>query len=118
MKLNSMENGARAERFTLRTAILQTLGDEALVVSSILSARICLRAPGDAGSLRRGNFTYFPVVPGRMEFATLLRRLILHEPAECVAVGELPASLKDSYLQALARLPEMSVILYPGSGRR
>ncbi len=65
----------------------------------------------DPGSLRRGNFTYFPVVPGRVEFSIELRRLILRERPRIVAV-ELPGSLEDAYLQALARLPEMSVILY------
>ena len=73
-------------------------------------------SPGleDAGSLRRGNFTYFPVVPGRLEFSIELRQAILSARPRIVAV-ELPGSLEDSYLQALARLPEMSVIVYPDS---
>jgi hypothetical protein len=50
-----------------------------------------------------------------VEFATALRRLILRERPQIVAV-ELPGSLEDAYLQALARLPEMSVILYPDPG--
>src|ERR1700693_2955280 len=66
----------------------------------------------EVASLRRGNFTYFPVVPGRVEFAAALRRVIMRERPKIVAV-ELPGSLEDAYLQALARLPEMSVILYP-----
>jgi hypothetical protein len=66
----------------------------------------------DPASLRRGNFTYFPVIPGRLEFSIQLRRAILRERPRIVAV-ELPGSLEDVYLQALARLPEMSVILYP-----
>jgi hypothetical protein len=74
-----------------------------------------LNLPGSMGdesaSLKRGNFTYFPVVPGRVEFSTELRRLILREQPQIVAV-ELPGSLEDSYLQALARLPEMSVIVF------
>lgn len=70
------------------------------------------RSFADAGSLRRGNFSYFPVVPGRVEFAAALRRKILTERPKVVAV-ELPGSLEDAYLQALARLPQMSVILYP-----
>lgn len=68
--------------------------------------------PEEAGSLRRGNLTYFPVVPGRVEFATEVRRTILRERPRIVAV-ELPGPLEDAYLQALARLPQMSVILYP-----
>jgi hypothetical protein len=66
----------------------------------------------DPGSLRRGNFTYFPVAPGRLEFALELRRLILAERPRVVAV-ELPGALEDVYLQALARMPQMSVIVYP-----
>src|SRR6202790_34861 len=66
----------------------------------------------DPASLRRGNFTYFPVIPGRVEFSVHLRRAILRDRPKIVAV-ELPGSLEDVYLQALARLPEMSVILYP-----
>ncbi|MBV8819497.1 MAG: hypothetical protein JO022_14150 [Acidobacteriaceae bacterium] len=67
--------------------------------------------PEDAGSLRRGNITYFPVVPGRLEFAAEVRRRLLAERPQVVAI-ELPESLEDAYLQALARLPEMSVVLY------
>src|SRR5947209_3664871 len=70
-----------------------------------------LKSSEDVSSLRRGNFTYFPVVPGRVEFSIELRRAILNQHPRIVAV-ELPASLEDVYLQALARLPEMSVLLY------
>ena len=66
----------------------------------------------DPSSLRRGNFTYFPVIPGRLEFAIEVRRAILEARPKIVAV-ELPGALEDVYLQALARLPEISVILYP-----
>ena len=66
----------------------------------------------DPASLRRGNFTYFPVIPGKIEFSIELRRAILRDRPRIVAV-ELPGSLEDVYLQALARLPEMSVILFP-----
>jgi len=70
------------------------------------------RPAEDAGSLRRGNFTYFPVIPGRLEFSVELRRAILRDRPRIVAV-ELPGALEDVHLQALARLPEMSVIVYP-----
>src|SRR6202167_5762415 len=66
----------------------------------------------DPASLRRGNITYFPVIPGRLEFALEVRRAILNAQPKIVAV-ELPGALEDVYLQALARLPEISVILYP-----
>ena len=68
--------------------------------------------PEDAASLRRGTITYFPVIPGRLEFAIAVRRTILESRPKIVAV-ELPGALEDVYLQALARLPELSVILYP-----
>jgi hypothetical protein len=69
----------------------------------------------DPGSLRRGRFTYFPVAPGRLEFAIELRRVLLAEKPQVVAV-ELPATLEEAYLRAVARLPEMSVILHPEEG--
>src|SRR6516162_3774874 len=63
------------------------------------------------GGLQRGRFLYFPVVPGRVEFAVALRRLLLERKPKLVAV-ELPGFLERAFQQALARLPEMSVILY------
>ena len=65
----------------------------------------------DPGSLQRGRFTYFPVVPGKLEFAIELRRRLLRERPQVVAV-ELPTTLRDAYLRAVDRLPQMSVILY------
>ncbi|MEO7141884.1 MAG: hypothetical protein ABI165_00100 [Bryobacteraceae bacterium] len=71
-----------------------------------------MSAEHDAASLRRGRFHYFPVVPGRLEFSIALRRLILKEKPRIVAV-ELPGMLEGAYLRAIARLPEISVALYP-----
>lgn len=65
----------------------------------------------DAGSLVRGRFHYFPVVPGRLEFAIEVRQAILRHRPPVVAV-ELPATLQQAYLRALERLPEISVIFY------
>jgi hypothetical protein len=65
-----------------------------------------------AGSLDRGRFRYFPVAPGRLEFAGELRRAILDMRPDVVAV-ELPTSLEEVYVRAVARLPQMSVIVYP-----
>ncbi|HEV8147072.1 MAG TPA: hypothetical protein VGP79_11855 [Bryobacteraceae bacterium] len=70
-----------------------------------------LEAEFNAGSLERGRFRYFPVVPGRLEFAIELRRLLLADKPPIVAV-ELPGFLEATYRQALARLPEISVVLY------
>src|SRR6266581_4026780 len=67
----------------------------------------------EAGSLDRGRFRYFPVAPGRMEFAVEVRQAMLGARPDVVAV-ELPATLQSAYLRAVARLPEMSVLLYPG----
>src|SRR5690242_7605440 len=66
----------------------------------------------DAGSLQRGRFTYFPVVPGRLEFAVEVRQALLREKPGVVAV-ELPSTLQPAWMRAVQRLPEISVILYP-----
>jgi hypothetical protein len=66
----------------------------------------------DAGSLTRGRFTYFPVVPGRLEFAIEVRQAILRERPGVVAL-ELPVALQAAWMRAVKRLPEMSVIFYP-----
>lgn len=66
---------------------------------------------GSAASLDRGRFHYFPVAPGRMEFAIEVRRRILEQQPQIIAV-ELPGGLENAYRDAVARLPEMSVILY------
>jgi hypothetical protein len=65
----------------------------------------------ELNSLRRGRFTYFPVVPGRLEFAVELRRAILAGRPPVVAV-ELPGALEPAYRKAVRRLPEMSVLVY------
>jgi hypothetical protein len=69
----------------------------------------------DFASLRRGRFLYVPVAPGRMEFALEVRQAILGERPGVVAV-ELPASFEAAYLKAVARLPELTVLLYPEEG--
>ena len=66
----------------------------------------------EAGSLRRGRFTYFPVVPGRLEFAIEVRQAILRERPQVVAL-ELPVRLQQDWIRAVGRLPEMSLIFYP-----
>ncbi len=66
----------------------------------------------DAGSLRRGNLRYLPAAAGRLEFAIEVRRTILEERPDVVAV-ELPITLERAYLRAIERLPELSVLIYP-----
>ena len=70
-----------------------------------------LEAEFKSGGLNRGKVRYFPVVPGKLEFALELRKLLLDAKPGVVAV-ELPGFLASCYQRALARLPEMSVILY------
>ncbi|HSR07773.1 MAG TPA: hypothetical protein VLM42_11530 [Bryobacteraceae bacterium] len=70
-----------------------------------------LEAEIKSGGLNRGKVRYFPVVPGKLEFALELRKLLLETKPGVVAV-ELPGFLASCYQRALARLPEMSVILY------
>jgi len=66
----------------------------------------------DAGSLQRGRFQYFPVAPGRLEFAIEVRRAILRDRPQVIAV-ELPVTLQPAWLRAVERLPEISLIFYP-----
>ncbi len=63
-------------------------------------------------SLTRGRFTYFPVVPGRSEFAALVREQILKLNPRVVAV-ELPRAIEGATMRAIKRLPEMSVVMFP-----
>jgi hypothetical protein len=70
-----------------------------------------LEAELKSGNLQRGRYRYFPVVPGKVEFAIALRRLLLEQRPKVVAV-ELPHFLAAAYQRAIKRLPEMSVILY------
>jgi hypothetical protein len=63
-------------------------------------------------SLRRGRFRYFPVAPGRMEFAMEVRRALLNERPKVVAL-ELPAFFGTRLYEAAARFPEISALVYP-----
>lgn len=67
-----------------------------------------------AGTLVRGSLTYLPVVPGRIEFAARVRRLLLALRPKVVAV-ELPSSLDRVYQKAIARMPKLSVIVISDS---
>src|SRR5579862_3462812 len=65
----------------------------------------------DWSSLTRGNLSYLPVVPGRLEFAIEVRRRILAERPAVVAI-ELPETLEEPWMEAILRLPQISVIFY------
>jgi hypothetical protein len=66
--------------------------------------------------IRRGNITYLPVIPGRLEFAWRVRNYLVEHRPRVIAV-ELPSSLERAYAKALDRLPRMSVILIPEGER-
>jgi hypothetical protein len=68
------------------------------------------------GELETGNLTWFPVVPGRVEFAAAVRRAIVTQLPQVVAV-QLPGWLEPQYRQAVDRLPQMSVIVAPDPER-
>ncbi len=70
--------------------------------------------PSKAGTIERGALTYFPVVPGRIEFASRVRRYILEHRPQTIAV-ELPTSLERVYEKAIDRMPRMSVVVIPDS---
>ncbi|MDX1981819.1 MAG: hypothetical protein SFV51_16230 [Bryobacteraceae bacterium] len=64
-------------------------------------------------NLQRGHIRYFPVVPGRVEFAIEVRRAILRDQPQVVAV-QFPSFYQPLLDEAIARLPELSVILTAG----
>jgi hypothetical protein len=58
-----------------------------------------------------GKLFFVPVVPGRLEFALEVRRQLLQQVPDVVAV-EFPVTLGDILLQAVKRLPEISVLVH------
>ncbi len=54
-------------------------------------------------------------MPGRLEFAAVLRKALLEERPKIVGV-ELPVTLEAAYARAVDRLPAMSVIVYADQG--
>ena len=86
IKLKSLATAARPRDATaLETAILRNAGRRG---AALCPARPICRSLMPA-ACERGRFTYFPVVPGRLEFAIELRQAILRERPQVVAV-ELP----------------------------
>lgn len=63
-----------------------------------------------------GNVRFFPVVPGRVEFASAVRRELIANPPDVIAV-ELPGWLEPLYRAAIDRLPQMSAIVCPDPSR-
>ena len=60
--------------------------------------------------IKRGNLSYLPAVPGRLEWALHVRHRLLEQRPAVVAI-ELPSSIEKEYRAAIERLPRMSVIL-------
>jgi hypothetical protein len=74
-------------------------------------------ASAAAPGIEQGRLLLLPVVHYRMEFACLVRQVILERRPTAVAV-ELPQTLEEPFRKAVARLPRLSVILYPAKGER
>ncbi|MCW5965618.1 MAG: hypothetical protein KIT83_16390, partial [Bryobacterales bacterium] len=67
-----------------------------------------------------GKLFFLPVVPGRAEFALEVRKRLLEQMPDVVAV-ELPVTLGEVLVRAVKRLPEISVVVHedennPGAG--
>lgn len=58
------------------------------------------------------NFTFVPVLHGRLEFAVALTRVFRYLRPDAVAV-ELPPTIRKTVEKGLDRLPFLSVVLYP-----
>ena len=58
-----------------------------------------------------GNIRFFPVLHGKVEFAISLRKEFENFRPDCIAV-EFPSTLKDRIIQAVKRLPLLSVVHY------
>jgi hypothetical protein len=58
-----------------------------------------------------GKLFFLPVVPGRFEFALEVRKRLLQQVPDVVAV-EFPVTLGEILLQAVKRLPEISVLVH------
>jgi hypothetical protein len=67
--------------------------------------------------IQQGRLLILPVVHYRMEFASLVRQVLLERKPAAVAV-ELPQTLEEPFLKAVERLPRLSVVLYPVKGER
>ena len=83
IKLKSLATERTHETEALEHAIVAGAGRR--------GAALCPRNPTfrflTPAASKRGRFTYFPVAPGRLEFAIEVRRAILRERPQCVAAG-------------------------------
>ena len=58
-----------------------------------------------------GNVHALPILHYRLEFASLASRAVQETRPDCIAI-ELPATLKERFIQAIQRLPQVSVLSY------
>jgi hypothetical protein len=61
------------------------------------------------------NITFWPVFHARLEFAAVVRQGLLADPPDVVAV-ELPGTWREPVLQAINRLPYLSLVLAEEAG--
>ncbi len=65
-------------------------------------------------ALSHQNLLLLPILHGRLECAALVRQAFLVQPPDAIAV-ELPPTLETAVLQAVSRLPLLSVVHYQDS---
>ena len=102
-------HGARARNAGARNGHARNPGRGSAAVCQAKSTCLICRIPV---VLRRGRFTYLPVVPGRLEFAIEVRRRS-SATSRRSSPWNFPPPSKTQYLRAMRRLPEISVIFYP-----
>ncbi len=68
-------------------------------------------------TLQWKNLSCLPVCHYRLEFAEQVRALFHEAPPDCVAL-ELPSHLSDPFFRAVARLPEVSIVLYQDASKQ
>ena len=73
--------------------------------------RFAMSRASDGEGLRQGHLTFLPVAAGRMEFAIEVRKAIVSERPDVVAV-ELPVTLEKHYRAAVAINPNLAEIHY------
>ncbi len=116
MKLKSMEDGLTSA--SKRRTVFDAHRDSR--DARRRGAAVCptrLDRPKIPAACAAATLLIFRSCQGAWNSPSTLRRAILRDRPRIVAV-ELPGSFEDAYLQALARLPEMSVIVYPDAQRR
>ena len=58
-----------------------------------------------------GHIQALPILHYRLEFAHLVRQAVQQVHPDCIAI-ELPSTLEERFIQAVRRLPQISVLNY------